>query len=196
MSSTADAHTNGAAPTQETLQTAFDHTIWYLLSLWPPLALAVAEKWAGDTTSDRRDWLAGAISELFSTSPDTDADDVADMLLQVMADEFDVVVQDESEDAVALDIVAAYEAILVAGRIDVAEQARRNYEERRGRGVQIRNAGEEVQEVDSDEEVEVDGEGDEDMGDADPPALVPRREREEPEVDEDGFTKVTGRRKR
>ncbi|KAF2149302.1 hypothetical protein K461DRAFT_270913 [Myriangium duriaei CBS 260.36] len=201
MSTSIPATDSGAiapAPaTQESQQTAFDHAIWYLISGWPPMTLALAEQWAGDLTSDKRDWLAGAISELFVDRPDTDAIDVEDVLLQVMADEFEVEVQDESGEVVAREIMRAKEEILVEGRLDAADRVRREFEARKGKKVAIQNAGERSEEVGSDEDVEIDGDGDEDMDDA--PSLVPARaprEKEEPEVDEDGFTKVVGRKKR
>lgn len=184
-------------PNQEALQTAFDHTIWYLITSWPPMALAVSERWAGDLTSDKRDWLAGTISTLFAERADTDAIDVEDVLLQVMADEFDLEVQDESEVVVAREIVRARNEILIEGSLEAAERVRSEFEARKGNKLSFRNEGERVEEVGSDEEVEIDGDGDEDMGDA--PALVdarPQREKQEPEIDEDGFTKVVGKRRK
>ncbi|PGH08152.1 pre-rRNA-processing protein TSR2 [Blastomyces parvus] len=74
----------------------FDLGITLILNSWPALNLAVQSSWGGPSSSDKRDWLCGAISNLFVDRPETDAEDIEDVLIQVMNDEFDVVVDDES----------------------------------------------------------------------------------------------------
>ncbi|EEH05653.1 pre-rRNA processing protein TSR2 [Histoplasma capsulatum G186AR] len=76
--------------------TQFDLGITLILNSWPALNLAVQSSWGGPSSSDKRDWLCGAISDLFVDRPETDAEDIEDVLIQVMNDEFDVVVDDES----------------------------------------------------------------------------------------------------
>ena len=175
-------------------QIAFGHSIWYLLTSWPPMNLALAEQWAGEQTSDKRDWLAGYISDVFVEQPDVDAEYIEDILLQVMGDEFDCEVQDESQQVVAREIIRMRNEIMIEGRLEAAEEVKRTFLEKRGRTARIQNAGEREEEVDSDEEIEIDGDGDDNMGEA--PALVPVREKVEPEVDEDGFTKVVSKKRR
>ena len=63
-------------PTPQQIQSAFDTGIWYLLSLWPALHVAVRDHWGGADSADKRDWFAGAVSDLFATRPDTDFDDL------------------------------------------------------------------------------------------------------------------------
>ncbi|KAF4554386.1 Pre-rRNA-processing protein tsr2-like protein [Elsinoe fawcettii] len=174
---------------QPNLQQLFDHTLYYLLSLWPALSLAVQNQWGGPSSSDKRDWLAGTISTLFDERPDTDQYDVEDVLLQVMADEFDVQVEDESEVKVAEEIVRVRREIIGEGRTEGAERVRERWERSQGRKVQMADGGEQGSEDGS-----VDGEDeDEEMGEA-PAVQREERRREEPEVDEEGFTTV--RRKR
>ncbi|KKZ63327.1 hypothetical protein EMCG_02328 [[Emmonsia] crescens] len=79
----------------------FDLGITLILNSWPALNLAVQSAWGGPTSSDKRDWLCGAISDLFVDRPETDAEDIEDVLIQVMNDEFDVVVDDESAGEIA-----------------------------------------------------------------------------------------------
>ncbi|KAG8628673.1 hypothetical protein KVT40_002538 [Elsinoe batatas] len=174
------------------LQTTFDHTLFYLLNLWPALTVAVENQWGGPSSSDKRDWLAGTISTLFSERPDTDAYDVEDVLLQVMVDEFDVQVEDESEVEVAEEIVRAWKLVMQEGRREVLAEAKGRWERQGGKKGRWVDGGEQGSE---DGSVDGDADGDEEMGEA--PALVQPREerrREEPEVDEEGFTTV--RRKR
>ena len=116
-----------------------------------------------------------------------------------MQDEFDCNVEDDSEEAVAGDILAARRRV-EEGDLGVL----RELEERwRGRG-QIKaniRVEERVEEVDEEEWDGFDEDGDVDMDVAEDgaPNLVPVRkekERVEPEVDEEGFTKVVGKKKR
>ncbi|KAK2744308.1 hypothetical protein FQN55_006822 [Onygenales sp. PD_40] len=85
----------------------FDLAITLILNTWPSLTLAVQSSWGGPTSSDKRDWLCGAISDLFTTRPETDAEDIEEVLIQVMNDEFDVVVDDESTGDIAARIMEA-----------------------------------------------------------------------------------------
>nr|POE89851.1 pre-rrna-processing protein tsr2 [Quercus suber] len=202
------------------LQTAFDNGIWYALSLWAPLHIAIQNQWGGPDSADKRDWFAGAVSELMITRPQTDGEDLEEFMLQIMVDEFETNVEDESEVEVARTVLRLRNSLFgdpaaaagKRGEAAVAEESgdMRVYEElvRRwqNRGsmkteVQVRvvnqemdGEGEEqewggIAEDDEDEE-------DEEMGEA--PPLVPAapREKPEPEVDEDGFQKVVGKKRR
>ncbi|KAI9712476.1 MAG: hypothetical protein M1812_006892 [Candelaria pacifica] len=186
--------------TPEKIQSKFDLSISLSLSLWPALSLAIQNQWGGPLSSEKRDWFAGAISELFISSPDTDAEDVESMLLQVMNDEFEVNVEDESAWEVAEDILRL--------RVECAKGDWRGVDRLYERWVKGKGEvggvftrgeveeGEEEGEWDSEGEEE-DGDGDEqdvDMQEA--PALVETKEKSKPEVDEEGFTKVMGKKRR
>lgn len=121
-----------------------------------------------------------------------------------MTDEFDVAVDDGSAGVVADQIMTLKGKIEVGDYEDV-DRMWAEYKERMERkGVEQQQAmfkrvetKDEDQETDGDDDDDDDEEDeDEEMGDA--PALVsrPPRERVEPEVDEDGFTKVVGKKKR
>jgi pre-rRNA-processing protein TSR2 len=124
------------------------------------------------------------------------------MLLQVMQDEFEVTVEDDSAADVAERIVRLWGKCL-AGDLSEAEQLVERWQSSRGKGAAAAAAGQFTRGTDPDQEVdgdewEDDDDDDEDeddvMGEA--PALVEAsKEKPPPEVDEDGFTKVT-RRKR
>ncbi len=110
-----------------------------------------------------------------------------------MLDEFEVNVDDDSAFELAEQVVRL-RGECVRGRFDGVEALRVRWEGRAGKKVVMQQAeNNEDEDTDWDsEDDEEDGEGDVEMGEA-PPALV--RTREEPEVDEEGFTKVT-RKKR
>lgn len=116
------------------LQSALDAGIWYHLNLWPALQAAVSNQWGGPDSADKRDWLAGAVSELLATFPapamtaddpvkakeeraeqQTQQEDLEVLLLQVMQDEFECQVEDESEVDAAAGIMTLRRRVWLEG---------------------------------------------------------------------------------
>ncbi|KAI9834049.1 MAG: hypothetical protein M1819_003334 [Sarea resinae] len=185
------------AASPDTIQAKFDLGIAVALSTWPALTVAVQNQWGGPDSSDKRDWLAGAISDLFTTRPDTDAEDVETMLLQVMIDEFDVNVDDESGFPIARLIMDLRKETLQGDFAEV-DRMYAAWVERRGKSEKIKvqvvdNSGDDT-DWDSVDEEDDDEDDDVEMGEASAPP--PPKEKPAPEVDDDGFTKVVGRKKR
>ncbi|EGD99209.1 pre-rRNA-processing protein [Trichophyton mentagrophytes] len=182
-----------------------DLAITLTLYSWPSLTLAVESSWGGPTSKSKRDWFCGAIAELFSTHPETDAQDLEDVLIQVMTDEFDVVVDDGSISQIA-DQICELKAEIEKGKFERVEAMWEQFkaEEQNGGSKLPANIINRVGVNGVDDSSDNDGEDDEeededdddiDMEDAPAPRSAPKQ-REEPEVDEDGFTKVVGRKKR
>ncbi|OAF55627.1 hypothetical protein VC83_07562 [Pseudogymnoascus destructans] len=94
-----------ASPTPEQKCAQLDLGISLSLALWPALTLAVQNNWGGPSSSDKRDWFGGAISEYVTSSTEVNEEDVEAMLVQVMLDEFEVAVDDGSAGDVADDII-------------------------------------------------------------------------------------------
>ena len=189
-----------APPSPEKLQQLFDNGIWYALSLWPALHVACQNGWGGENTSDKKDWFAGAVSTLFGERKDIDQDDLEIFLLQIMQDEFDCNVEDESEVEVARTMMALRKRLMERD-LSYAKELEQRWKNRGQMKMNIQVIDNE-QEVDDDEwEGFGDGDGDVDMDAAEDfvPNLVPvleKREKPEPEVDDDGFTKVVGKKKK
>jgi pre-rRNA-processing protein TSR2 len=183
--------------TQQELEIAFDHSIWYLISLWPAMRAALENSWGGPDSSDKRNWFAGAVSEyLNDAKTDVQQEDLEDMLVQIMGDEFECNVEDESESAVAGDILKVRQRLFVEERTLVASQEVEQRWRNRGSMKHEKLVVQEVnQDVDREEDYEfVDGDGDEEMDEA--PALVRApKEKVIPEVDDDGFQKVVGKKR-
>lgn len=159
--------------------------------------MAVQSLWGGPTSSDKRDWLCGAISDMLTTRPETDAEDLEDVLIQVMSDEFDVVVDDESAMNVAAEIMDVRTRV-AAGDTAVVQDM---WEKWAAKGKKadtgaFRRVEQDGEESDSESEDEGGDGEDVEMDDAPSEAARGQRERVEPEVDEDGFTKVVGKKKR
>jgi pre-rRNA-processing protein TSR2 len=188
-------------PNPSEISAQLDLGISLILNSWPSLTLAVQSNWGGPESAEKRDWLCGAIADLFVSRPETDAADVEEVLLQVMTDEFDVVVDDGSAGEIA-DRICELRAEVMSGEF---RRVRTLWEDWKAKGGDkgMKNTlfrrvetGEEDQETDGEDEDGEDDE-DEDVDMEDAPALSqPPRERIEPEVDDDGFMKVVGRRKR
>ena len=161
----------------------------------------------GPDSADKRDWLAGAVSELIPAFPaappasaaantssrDDDIDNayIQEFLQGVMEDEFEVIVEegDPSLWKVAEQIVRMRRDCAV-GDFKHVESMRERWGENRGKKVEYRR--EEVdQETDGSDSEDIEGDADVDMDDV-APTLV---KKPEPEVDEDGFTKVTRKKK-
>ncbi|KKA30271.1 hypothetical protein TD95_004385 [Thielaviopsis punctulata] len=189
------------------------------LHLWSSLSLAVENGWGGPDSSDKRDWFAGVIVDLFPAYTDaapptttttnsaatTDPtvpeliEDVETVLLQVMVDEFDVAIEDDSAYDLARQLVNVYTQCAqgeFAEANTLAERFRTKKAGAAGAGFK------KVEDQDQDTDWESDEDGDE--GDSDDemdeaPALVqtaPAREKVEPQVDEDGFTTVVSKKRR
>ncbi|KAF2641008.1 hypothetical protein P280DRAFT_489509 [Massarina eburnea CBS 473.64] len=197
MSAPSEAAAASLTPAQA--QAKFELGIWHTLFNWPILTVAVTSGWGGPDSSDKRDWLAGQVSELFTSEPATEAEDVEVMLLQVLEDEFGTRLEDESEVAVAKDIMLLRKEI-GEGNLAMVDRLQARWEARKGKEVSTGN----VQVKEGNQDAEWDGDsvdeetdsedGDVDMGEA--PALVSAKPKPMPVVDEDGFTKVVGKRRK
>ncbi|KAK4034421.1 Pre-rRNA-processing protein TSR2-domain-containing protein [Parachaetomium inaequale] len=133
-----------------------------------------------------------------TTTEEPDQEDVEAVLLQVMLDEFEVNVDDESAFEVAEQVVRLRGECL-RGKLDGVDALRRRWEGKKGNKVVFKKAedqdGDETDWDTDDDEEEEEGESGEDVEMGEAPPAPPRREKEEPEVDEEGFTKVS-RKKR
>lgn len=225
-----------SALTAASAQANFEQAIVLSLHTWPALSLAVQNGWGGEASTDKRDWFAGAVSDLFApfdrispggvatpsptaTAPaaedtdapyeEPDADYVEEFLLQVMADEFEVNVDDDSAHEVARQVVKL-RGDCARGRLADLDALRARWESKKGKAVQAQAVDGGNQEVDSDDDDDDDadddgdnrapGQGggklnwaddfDDDMTDAPQLVSAAPKEKPQPEVDDDGFTKV------
>lgn len=182
----------------EKCQAEFELAVALALAFWPALSLAVQNNWGGPASSDKRDWFAGAIVELWAERPDTDLEDVETVLLQVMLDEFEVNVDDDSGFEVAEQIMR-FRKNCFEGKFDEVEQLREKWVKKGGKGDVALGGftrverGEEEDDTDYSEDDE-DEDGDIDMDEA--PELVERAPKPPPEIDEDGFQTVVKKGRR
>ncbi|KAG0636065.1 Pre-rRNA-processing protein TSR2-domain-containing protein [Tuber brumale] len=163
-----------------------------ILNNWDVLTEAVNNLWGGDDSSGKRDWLAGAIVEMFVGRPETDEYDIEETLLQVMEDEFSVCLEDDSSWVVARQIIVLRKEIM-DGNFSTVDKLHARFLAR-PRNPSASMFKEVVDESGSSSSEE--GEGDEEMGDA--PSAAPSEPRQprqplEPTIDEEGFELVRKR---
>lgn len=195
--------TSTNAPTPAQIAAKIDLLISVTLHNWPNLTIAIQHDPDSASAKDKRDFLAGAISDLLSTNQVSEAEDLEDVLVQFLYDEFEITIDDKdySPWEASLRIITGREKILQGDFSQVDRWYEEWVEKQRtgsGRIAVQRMDDDEAQETDWDEE---DGESEDERKDVEmdeAPQLVekPKREKLEPEVDEDGFTKVVGRRKK
>lgn len=163
------------------------------LSYWSVLQIAVDQGWGGPESAQKRTWLASEIVDAFEEQdPIPDDQYIEEMLLQVMEDEFTANLEDGSAEGIAKDIVRLWEDVH-AGRQDLMTRFEEQAEKLKGKKPQVE------EEIGSDSGSEDDENGmDEDSDSGEAPELLDRWEKpakEEPQVDEDGFTLVKGKGK-
>ena len=166
------------------------------LAIWTTLRIAVQENWGGPNAAAKRTWLASVIVDAFEEQiPTPDDQYIEELLLQVMADEFDAEIEDGSAESVGQDIVQIWDETRV-GKQDLVLKFEDLAEKVKGRKP---NAQEKVV---SDEEDWEDDDGEDDDGEDEDEApllieqAISRSTPREPEVDEDGFTLVKGKSRR
>ncbi|KAM4062973.1 pre-rRNA-processing protein TSR2 domain-containing protein [Hirsutella rhossiliensis] len=193
-----------------TRQSNFEQAVAYALHLWPALTLAVQNNWGGPDSADKRDWFAGAVVDLFPEFTDAppknkapaepDMEDVEAVLLQVMIDEFEVNVDDDSGAEVASQIVRIRSQCSI-GQSDEVDALRERFEKLKGNKVD--HMFKQALDADQDTDWETDDsqDDDDDDGGADvamdeaPPLVSAPKEKPTPQVDEDGFVMVTKKKK-
>lgn len=202
---------DGSLPLPATCQSNFEQGVALALHLWPDLTLAVQNNWGGPDSEDKRDWFGGAVVELFpdlTKAPPAAEDDAGDsvaepdvgyveeFILQVMLDEFEVNVDDDSSFEVADQIVRVRGECL-KGKFDEVDALRRRWEGRKSSKVVFKKAEDQDDDTDWDTDEDDDDEeggGEIEMEDA-PPLTSTKKEKEAPEVDEEGFTKVSKKKR-
>ncbi|KAL8304957.1 hypothetical protein RB597_004074 [Gaeumannomyces tritici] len=213
-------------PSPEACQNAFERGVAMSLHLWDDMSFAVQNNMGGGDSADKRDWAAGAVAELFPAIPDVVkfheatksspaaaaaaaakarspfpapedlVQDVEERLLDIMLEEFETAVQDDTAFDVAERIVGLW-AQCCRGRLADVDALTERWQARKGKSVSAMFKQGEDQDQDTDwDDTDDDGEDGGDDDDDEAPALVAeKREKTPPEVDEDGFTKVTRKKK-
>lgn len=164
-----------------------------ILNAWPVLRIAVQESWGGPQAAEKRTWIVSTLVDAFEASP-LDEEEVEDLLLEAMADEFETEVDDGSSQVVAKNILAAWNAAC-NGETEVVLRFEATAERLTKQHLSTSRQGGNGDDEWVDEEI-----SDEDReGDDPPPQLIKARSSQvaEPVIDNDGFQLIqkSGKRK-
>ena len=156
--------------------------------------------WGGPNSPEKRDWFAGAISDLIAATPDADVEYVEEFLLQIMNDEFDVNVDDDSGAEVAAKIVGLRKLTL-QGNFTKVDEMYELWVERQTEGGDRLNFKHVAQsEDDDDSDWDSDEMDEEEDGGVDtevaPTLLRTPKEKVQPRIDEEGFMEVISKKRR
>lgn len=174
--------------------------------------------WGGPDSADKRDWFAGEVASQFPPFPNSnsaatangttsaqqqqaqgdqeepDAEYLEELILQVMLDEFEVNVDDDTAFDVATEIVRL-RGQCARANFDEVDRLLARWQARKGDKVHFKHGEDQDAETDWEDDDD-DEDSDDDMDEAPPlvEAAAPKKEKAPPEVDDDGFTKVTRKR--
>jgi len=161
------------------------------LAVWAALRIAVQEGWGGPGAAEKRTWLASVIVDAFEEQvPAPDVQYVEETLLQVMADEFMTVLEDDSAESVATDIVRLWDETQL-GRQELVLRFEEQADKVKGK----KPSAQEGVTNDDDEWESDDEDGSSEEEEEVAPQLLDVRLKNEPEIDDDGFTIVKGKGK-
>ncbi|KAF9131962.1 hypothetical protein BGX30_012895 [Mortierella sp. GBA39] len=178
-------------------QVAFREGVEYLFHSWTALKLAVDGEWGGHDSAAKRDWFVDTIVDYFGEQgTKVDTFDLEDILLQIMNDEFSIMLEDKSEQHISKVLEQLF-LDCTHGRYDLVQTLKQDSQKISGAFTSSKaQKGDDDDSSDDDDEEE--GEGGEDMdvemGEAPEPV---KKEKAEPIIDEDGFETVVkkGRRR-
>ncbi|KAI1006078.1 hypothetical protein K3495_g2141 [Podosphaera aphanis] len=166
--------------------------------LWPSLTLAVNSNWGGPESQAKREWFASSTIDLVNENIDADAEWIEEFLLNVMMDEFEVNVEDGSALQVAETIVRLRKDCMQGEWAEVLDMKEKW--ETKNQGVlgvmpgfiQYEDDNEDANSSESDTEAEfIEDQMDVQMDAAPQNVKVDKSA----EVDEDGFTIVTKKKR-
>jgi pre-rRNA-processing protein TSR2 len=167
------------------------------LAVWSTLRIAVQENWGGPDAKQKPTWIASTIVDSFQEEAEQpDEQYIEEMLLQIMTDEFEAVLEDDSAVSVAKDIVRMW-LETKEGEDDTVRKYEELAEKIKGKKIEVKET------VDSDDdewEDDEDGEDYIDENEEEVPQLIEHqatpRHKDEPVVDDEGFMLVQGKGKR
>ena len=96
-------------PTVHPNKVAFGEGVSLILYSWTALRLAIEMEWGGIDSVNKRDWMIEVIVDYFDKQgKNIIPEDIEDMLIQIMVDEFNVNLDDDSAYQIGQDIVRMY----------------------------------------------------------------------------------------
>ncbi|CAI2171976.1 5665_t:CDS:2 [Funneliformis geosporum] len=169
---------------------------------WTALKLAVDMQWGGHDSEDKRDWFINVIVEYFdSNGKGTDDYDLETILIQIMADEFNTIIEDDSAYQISQDLIKMYNECIKGNykTVDLLESKQKSPKQNLPSSKKAKNNDEDEDDSSNDDDGSLQNgesstmEGDDimDMDNSTTPSKLPKNK---PIIDDDGFTLVTRRK--
>ncbi|KAF9201192.1 hypothetical protein BGZ49_008569 [Haplosporangium sp. Z 27] len=186
-------------------QIAFREGVTYLFHSWMALKLAVDGEWGGQDSAEKRDWFIDTIVDYFGQhGKNVDTFDLEDILLQIMNDEFSILLEDQSEQHIAKVLEQLF-LQCTHGKYDLVQSLKQDSQKISGAFKESKSqkadngddsSDDEDDEDDNDDKEREDGDMDVEM-EGESSSAPARREKPEPIIDDDGFETVVkkGRRR-
>ena len=86
----------------------FELGVSMIIHGWYTLTTAVDNLWGGPQSAEKRDWISGVVVDEFTNNKEIDIVYIHELLCGVMEDEFDTVIEDQSTIHVAQKIINCY----------------------------------------------------------------------------------------
>ncbi|KAF9283295.1 Pre-rRNA-processing protein TSR2-domain-containing protein [Linnemannia elongata] len=177
-------------------QVAFREGVEYLFHSWTALKLAVDGEWGGHDSAAKRDWFVDTIVDYFGEhGKKVDTFDLEDILLQIMNDEFSIMLEDKSEQHISKVLEQLF-LDCTHGKYDLVQTLKQDSQKISGAFTSSKaQKGGDDDDDSSDDDAEEGEDMDVEMGEEAPEPV--KKEKPEPIIDEDGFETVVkkGRRR-
>ncbi|KAI7901781.1 Pre-rRNA-processing protein TSR2-domain-containing protein [Cokeromyces recurvatus] len=106
---------------------AFEEGASYIFHNWTALKLAVEQEWGGIDSAEKREWLIDVIVDYFGKrGKKIDIEDIEDILIQVMNDEFNTTLEDDSPYLVAKHLVTLFNQCIQGNYSEVERLREKN----------------------------------------------------------------------
>lgn len=196
-------------PASALVQSNFEQGVACAMHLWSQLDDAVEDQLGGQDSADKRDWFVGSVVDLFpdlsksreeqlragGPTEEPEQYDVEYRLVQVLDDEFELKLDDDDDSAYRLaEQILRIRTLCLEGSFGMVEELSKRFAEKESRRNKKKTRKVVVKEVENEtdwDSEEDDSENEDDEMEDAPPLTAAPKEKPRPEVDEDGFTKVT-----
>lgn len=175
----------------------FELGVSMIIHGWYTLTTAVDNLWGGPQSAEKRDWISGVVVDEFLNNQEIDIIYIHELLCGVMEDEFDTVIEDQSTIPVAQKIINCYKQCQDQQFDDIkAMYSKWLAKQQQNTQKIVANIVNDPLNPDVSDDDEDENEGDDDVEmDYDTVELVQEtRRKQEPVVDEDGFTIVSNKK--
>lgn len=103
-----------SASFNETLHDQLYYSIKSIFQRWTALQLAVKGEWGGSDSSLKMEWFSETLADyMYDFGSKVDEEDIEDVLLQIMSDEFMTQLDDGSEITIAKKLLSLYKELVV-----------------------------------------------------------------------------------